>query len=137
MAKPLHQLTKKGEPWRWSKTEEGAFCELKGLVTSAPVLVLPDQKAQFRLKMDVSGYATGAILSQLCDDRMWHPIGFMSKSLNPAKRNYAVYNKELLSIIRGLEEWRHILEGTKHTIKILNDHRNLMYFQTAQNLNCR
>jgi len=135
VAKPLHQLTKKGEPWQWSETEEGAFRELKGLVTSAPVLVLPDQKAQFRLETDVSGYATGAILSQLCDDRMWHPIGFMSKSLNLAERNYAVYDKELLSIIHGLEEWRHILEGTKHTIEILNDHRNLTYFRTAQNLN--
>ena len=29
MAKPLHQLTKKGEPWHWSGTEEDAFCELK------------------------------------------------------------------------------------------------------------
>jgi len=47
MSNPLHQLTKKEEPWCWSKTEEGAFCELKQLVTYALVLVLPDQKAQF------------------------------------------------------------------------------------------
>ena len=46
----------------------------------------------------------------------------MSKSLSPAEHNYAIYNKELLSVIRGLEEWRHILEGTKHMIEILNDH---------------
>ena len=59
----------------------------------------------------------------------------MSKSLSPAQRNYAIYDKELLSVICGLEEWRHILEGTKHTIEILNDHRNLTYFQTAQTLN--
>ena len=63
------------------------------------------------------------------------PISFTSKSLSPAEHNYAIYNKELLSVIRGLEEWRHILEGTKHTIEILNDHRNLTYFQTAQTLN--
>ena len=47
VAKLLHQLTKKEEPCHWSKTEEGAFCELKQLVTYALVLVLPDQKAQF------------------------------------------------------------------------------------------
>jgi len=128
VAKPLNQLTKKGEPWRWSETEEGAFHELKRLITSAPVLVLPDQKAQFRLKTDASGYAMGAILSQLCDNGTWHSIGFTSKSLNLAEHNYMVYDKELLSIICGLEEWRHIIEGTEHTIKILNDHRNLMYF---------
>ena len=61
----------------------------------------------------------------------------MLKSLSLAERNYAIYNKELLSVIRGLEEWRHILEGTKHTIEILNDHQNLTYFRTAQTLNCR
>ena len=59
----------------------------------------------------------------------------MSKSLSPAERNYAIYDKELLLVICGLEEWRHILEGTKHTIEILNDHQNLMYFRTAQTLN--
>ena len=78
---------------------------------------------------------TGAILSQLCDDEKWHPVGFTSKSLSPAERNYTIYDKELLSVIRRLEEWRHILEGTKHTIEVLNDHRNLTYFRTAQTLN--
>ena len=65
---------------------------------------------------------TRAILSQLQDDEKWHPVGFTSKSLNLVEHNYAIYNKELLSVIHGLEEWRHILEGTKHTIEILNDH---------------
>ena len=51
------------------------------------------------------------------------------------EHNYAIYDKELLLVIHGLEEWRHILEGTKHMIEILNDHQNLMYFQTAQLLN--
>ena len=40
------------------------------------------------------------------------------KSLLDAERNYAIYDKELLSIICGLEEWCHILEGTKHKIEI-------------------
>ena len=59
----------------------------------------------------------------------------MSKGLNVAERNYKVHDKELLSVIQGLKEWRHILEGTKHMIEILNDHRNLTYFRTSQNLN--
>ena len=50
--------------------------------------------------------------------------------------NYAIYDKELLLVMCRLEEWRHILEGTKHMIEILNDHQNLRYFQMAQTLNC-
>src|SRR5882724_1667633 len=45
------------------------------------------------------------------------------------------HDKELLSAIWDLEEWRHILEGTRCTIEILNDHRSLMYFWMSQNLN--
>jgi len=71
-------------------------------------------------------------LVQLCDDGIWHPIGFTSKGLDAAERNYKVHDKELLSVIRGLEEWRHVLEGTKYTIEILNDHRNLTYFRTSR-----
>ena len=101
---------------------------LKSLVMLALILILPDQDACFRLETDTSGYATGAILSQLRDDEKWHPVGFTSKSLSPVEHNYTIYNKELLLVICRLEEWRHILEGTKHTIEILNDHRNLTYF---------
>ena len=67
----------------------------------------------------------------------WQPVGFTSKSLSLAECNYTIYNKELLSVICRLEEWRHTLEGTKHTIEILNDHRNLTYFRMAQTLNHR
>src|SRR5882672_8443009 len=117
VAKPLHQLTKKGEVWKWAKDKWKAFEELKQLITSTPILVQPDQDMQFQLEMDTSGYATGAVLSQLCEDDKWHLVGFMCKSLSSAKRNYEIHNKELLSIIQGLEEWRHILEGTKHMIE--------------------
>ena len=59
----------------------------------------------------------------------------MSKGLNSFKRNYVIHDKELLLVIHSLKEWQHILEGTTHTIEILNDHRNLMDFQTSQDLN--
>jgi hypothetical protein len=41
----------------------------------------------------------------------------------------------MLTIIRGLEEWRHYLEGACHSIKIWTDHKNLEYFRVAQKLN--
>ena len=69
--------------------------------------------------MDASRYATGAVLSQLCKDDKWHLVGFTSKSLSDMGRNYEMHDKELLSVIWGLEEWRHILEGTWHMIEIL------------------
>ena len=122
VAHPLHHLTKKAEPWQWTQPEEAAFQALKSVVTSAPILILPEKNTHFQLETDTSGYVTGVILSQLCDNEKWHPIGIMSKSLSPAEHNYTIYDKELLLVIHRLEQWRHILEGTKHMIEILNDH---------------
>src|SRR3979490_3006804 len=139
IAKPLNNLTKANTQWSWTPDglEQAAFDELKHLITSTPILVLPDQTKHFCLETDASAYATGAVLSQLCDNGKWRPISFVSKSLSDTEHNYAIHDKELLSVIRGLEEWHHILEGTKYKIEILNDHQNLTYFCSAQNLNRR
>jgi len=65
---------------------------------------------------------------------LWHPVAFFSKSLDIYKRNYEIYNKELLVVIQGLEEYRHHLKGHLHKIEIWLDHQNLIYFRTVQKL---
>jgi RNase H-like domain found in reverse transcriptase len=40
-----------------------------------------------------------------------------------------------LKIIQALKEWRHYIQGSGHTTVIYSNHKNLMYFQTAQKLN--
>ena len=63
--------------------------------------------------MDVSDYATGRVLSIECKDGKWRPVAFLSKSLNEIERNYEIHDNEMLVIIRGTENWRHLLEGAK------------------------
>ena len=41
----------------------------------------------------------------------------------------------MLVVIRGLENWRHLLEGTKFKFEVQVDHKNLQYFIKAQKLN--
>jgi hypothetical protein len=122
----------------WGLPQEDSFMKLKELVTLAPVLVLPNNDLPFRLEANGSGIATGAVLSQQqVDDNAWHPVAFLSKALNPVERNYEIHDTEMLAIIRGLEEWRHYLEGARHPVEIWTDHKNLEYFRVAQKLNCR
>ena len=64
-------------------------------------------------------------------------MAFYSKSLSPVEQNYEIHDKEMLAIIRALEEWRHFLEGARHPVEIWMDHKNLEYFMTAKKLNCR
>jgi hypothetical protein len=118
--------------------QEDFFMKLKELITLAPVLVLPNDDLLFRLEADGSGIATSAVLSQQqVDDNVWHPVAFLSKALNPVEQNYEIHDTEMLAIIRGLEEWRHYLEGARHPVEIWTDHKNLEYFRVAQKLNCR
>jgi len=82
-----------------------AFEDLKTAVTTAPVLVSPQDSEPFRVEADSSDFATGAVLSQQSmADRKWHPVAFYSKSLSSMERNYEIHDKEMLAIIRVLEE---------------------------------
>ncbi|VDC05224.1 unnamed protein product, partial [Peniophora sp. CBMAI 1063] len=105
IARPLHNLTKKDVPWHWDTAQQTAFSELKEKITSEPVLALPRDEGQFRVEADASDYAVGAVLSQEQDGK-WHPIAFLSKSLNDAERNYEIYDKVMLAIMTALEDWR-------------------------------
>ena len=51
-------------------------------------------------------------------DGKWRPVAFISKLLSPAEKNYEIHNKEMLAVIRCLEDWRHYLEGTKKEFEI-------------------
>ena len=67
------------------------------------MLAAPDLDKKMRMEVDVLDYATGGVLSMECKDKLWRLVVFLSKSLNETKRNYEIYDKEILVIIRGLE----------------------------------
>ncbi|QRW23207.1 Retrotransposable element Tf2 protein [Rhizoctonia solani] len=137
VARPLHNLTRKETPWSWGDLEEAAFQELKVLVTKSPVLIHSNPELPYYLETDASGVAMGAILSQRGSDNRLHPIAYMSKSFSGAEANYDTHDKELLAIIKALEEWRIFLEATDKPIQVFTDHRNLEYWMQAQTFNRR
>ena len=69
-----------------------------------PVLVVPDLDKEMRVKTDTSEYAMGGVLLMKCEDEKWRPVAFISKSLNKTERNYEIHNREMLAIIRCLDE---------------------------------
>ena len=96
---------------------------------------MPDQMKPFQIECNTSKYVSGAILTQLDSNGDQHPCAFISKMFSPTKRNYEIYDWELLAIIRALEEWRHYIQGSSHTTVIFSDHKNLTYFWEARKLN--
>src|SRR5258708_17879885 len=82
IAHPLHTLTRKLKDWSWGAAEQQAFDALKSTVTSAPTLAFPSKSSPFRLECDASNFTIRAVLSQQQEDRLFHPISFMSNSFS-------------------------------------------------------
>jgi len=78
--------------------------ELKERFTKELVLAaLNLDKKKMRIGVDVLYYAIGGVLSMKYKDGKWRPVAFLSKSLNKMERNYEIHDKEMLAVIRGLE----------------------------------
>ena len=140
IAQPLNELLKKDRKFEWTTECQQAFNNLKICFTSGPVqavLVMLDQMKPFQIECDASKYVLGAVLTQLDSNGDRHPCAFISKTFSPAQRNYEIYDRELLAIIRALEEWRHYIQGSPHTMIVFSNHKNLTYFQEARKLNRR
>jgi RNase H-like domain found in reverse transcriptase len=60
---------------------------------------MPDQLKPFQIESDASKVATGAVLTQLDSNGNRHPVVFLSKTFSETKREYKIYNRELLGII--------------------------------------
>lgn len=133
IARPLTELTQKDRQFKWTPGADEAFHQLKRIFVSAPVLAQFDFDRQTRIETDSSGWCIGGTLQQLNDEGIWVPCAFFSKKNNSAECNYEIYDKEMLAIIRCLEEWDAELRGIKE-FDICTDHKNLEYFMTVRKL---
>jgi len=68
------------------------------------VLVVPDLDKKMRMEADASEYTMGGMLLIKCENEKWRLVAFISKSLNKVERNYEIHDREMLAIIRYLDE---------------------------------
>ena len=121
---PLASLTSKETPWRWGDEHQKAFDTMKRIISKETLLAYPDFSKPFIIHTDASHTQLGAVISQ--DGK---PIAFYSRKLKPEQTRYTTTERELLSIVETLKEFRNILLG--HRIIIHTDHKNL----TCKNFN--
>ena len=89
---------------------------------SPPVLAYPIPGEEFVLDTDASGFAVGAVLSQVQEGKE-RVLAHGSRSLTKQERNYCVTRKELLAIMYFVKKYHHYLYGAHFRIR--TDHRPL------------
>ena len=82
-------------------------------------------RQKMRMEVNILDYATEGVLSMEYKNERWRLVAYLSKSLNEMERNYEIYDKEMLAVIRGLENWKYLLEGVKFKFKVWTDYKNL------------
>jgi len=109
VTRPLSLLTKKDGFCPLGPKEIEAFERAKALILSGGLLAHYSPFRESRMEMDASDGITAGVLSQLQDDGHWHPIASCSKTMCPAEMRYEIHDKEMLAVMRGLNEWRGLL----------------------------
>ena len=133
IVRPLTELTHKGRTFKWTEETEAAFQKLKRIFLAEPALARFDYDKPTRIETDSSGWCIGGALLQPNDDGLFVPCAFFSKKLNGAECNYEIYDKEMLAIVRSMEEWDAELRSLKE-FEVYSDHKNLEYFMTVRKL---
>ena len=118
------------------KKRQIVFEELKDKITNQLVLILPKRNGKSKIEIDTSEHTIGRVLSQEQEEK-WKLIAFLSRTMQLAKRNYKIYDKELLIIVEALTKWKQYLLDSIEKFKVWTDYENLKYFRKLYKLNGR
>jgi len=135
VAAPLVKLLKAETKWNFEQECQEAFNNLKNRLVSYPTLRMPELERPFLLYTDASGFAIGAILSQVDDNGNEYVCSYASRQLKNAEVHYGITEKECLAVIWAVKQFRHYLHGQQFTI--ITDHAALKWLVNIREANGR
>ena len=115
---PLTRLTYIKRKFKWTKVEKNDLNKIKPIVARNNLSTYPDFNETFKIHTIDSAFQLGVVISQ-----KGKTIALYSRKLTDAQQRYTVTERELLSIVVKLKEFRTILLG--HTLRIHTDHKKL------------
>ena len=94
----------------WTSTTEEQYVRIKELLCNAPILKPPDRTSTFFLSLSVGSHAIGAILMQQdYENRLMHPIYFISKAMSDVEKEFLEVEKWMLALIYACKKFRSFL----------------------------
>ncbi|UYV70147.1 hypothetical protein LAZ67_7001968, partial [Cordylochernes scorpioides] len=128
-AAPLHEVLKKDNKFTWNSDQQDAFDSLKKALMSEPVLAYFEEQLPTELHTDASGYGIGAVLVQINDGKE-RPVGYASRTLSKAEKNYSTTERECLAAIWAINKFRPYLFGREFVI--VTDHHALCWLSNLK-----
>jgi hypothetical protein len=134
-AEPINKLLKKNSDFLWSTDCETGFKQIIDALVNPPVLIYPDFTKSFILETDASTVGLGAVLAQKDKNGVNRPIGYGSRMLKDAEKNYSATELEALGVVWACEQFRAYLYGRKFVIEC--DHNPLVFIDNMKNKTSR
>ena len=128
---PINRLLKKNSKFVWSPDCQESFNKIINMLINPPILAYPSFDKEFYLTTDASGTGLGAVLSQINNRGEEKAIGYASRGLTDAERNYSATELEACAIIWSINYFKHYLYG--HKFIIWSDHNPLQYMDNMKN----
>ena len=103
-----------------------SFIEIKSAISLSKetLLAFPDFSKEFHIYVDASDYQLGGVIMQ-----EGRPLAFYSRKMSDAQRGYTTGERELLSVVETIKEFKNILLGQK--LIVHTDHKNILYANLA------
>lgn len=133
-AEPLNKMLRGTKEFVMGPEHVEAFQTLKKCLMCPPVLCHYDPQAELELRTDACDYGIGGILLQVKDGEK-KVLTYLSRTLNPAERNYSITEKECLAVKWCIKQLRHYLYGRCFTV--VTDHCSLCWLLNLREPNGR
>src|SRR5580692_96198 len=92
-----------------NKKQKELFKEIKNKFIKKLILKIYRLELLIKVKIDLLNFILGVYIVQKYEDKIWYSVVYYSRKLIPPELNYNIYNKELLTIVAVLKEWRAFL----------------------------
>ena len=120
--------------WKWSQIEQESFDDLKGALTSPPVLGFTDSSLPFEMSIDASSSGLGSVLYQTQNGET-KVIAYASRGLSKTERNYPAHKLEFLALKWSVVDKFYDYIGTNKCI-VYTDNNPLTYVLSSAKLDC-
>ena len=110
---------------------------MKAILQNSPVLAAPNFNVPFKLAVDASDVAAGAVLLQEGKDGIDHPVGYFSKKFNSSQKNYSTIEKECLALILAIQNFEVYVSSIGKPIIVFSDHNPLSFINKLKCKNQR